>query len=106
GLFLGTAALAKVTVSQDGTKTTYNIHVDDVAFSSFKNSGKKFQRAHLKGVEGYEGVHYDIGAPELPVVRLYVDGEVEVAVSDEAKVWTNKSAAPLMPSQPSRIKQP
>src|SRR5690606_7329310 len=58
------------------------------------------------GVAGYEGIHYEPGKPQLPVVRFYVEGDVEVSVASEEKRWINKTAAPLVPAQPSRVKLP
>ncbi|MCX6124268.1 MAG: C25 family cysteine peptidase, partial [Proteobacteria bacterium] len=97
-------ALAKVTVKKSAHTpdvTTYDFNVEDVIFKTKEIGGKKFSEARLTGIEGYEGVEYELGAPELPVVRLLVVGDVSVKGLSDFQNQSEQIPFALKPSQPS-----
>lgn len=76
------AALASVSISQKGTVRSTEVTIEGVTRENVKAAGQDFTRLQLEGVEGFTGVQYQVGAPELPVVRMYVTGKVEVQFSE------------------------
>lgn len=101
GLFVGTAAFAKVEVSQNGHQTIYDITIDGVDFKPTSLAGMKFVTANLMGVDEFSAIRYDLGKPELPVVRLMLDGIVSVEAQGVAVTSQLLSMAPIKPSQAS-----
>lgn len=78
GLALGLCALSSwgyVNVQDVADARLYDFSVDSLKFSEKKIDGMVYQSAHLVGVEGYEAIHYQVGAPELPVLRFEVVAE-------------------------------
>lgn len=98
---LAPQALSKVDVVNQGEITRYEIQVDDVAFKKTNLGGAEFVEAKLVGVEQYQGIQYEIGSPELPVIRMFVDGDVTVKADSTFSVLNVPTPAPLKPSQPS-----
>ncbi len=97
-----TQAWGRVDVKRTGNIVTYDVTVDDVTFKNVNLGGMDFVEAHLKGVDGYSGVQYQVGHPELPVIRLTVAGNPKVEIShsfDEDSVLLGKKV--IKPSQPS-----
>jgi len=79
-------------------RQTLAFGVDGISFHAVSVGGSRFVQPALRGVEGYQGVRYRPGAPELPAVRIWVEGtriEVEALSS-----WEQGSAgrAPWKPS--------
>jgi hypothetical protein len=60
----------------------------------------------LAGVEGYEGILYREGQPELPVLRFYTTGEVRVDAQDRVQGAQLAAGDRILPSQPPRLKLP
>ncbi len=79
-LLLASSAFAKVEVFEVGSKRTYKVTVDAVTPKTVSIDGKSFQKLDLKGVDGYKGILYKEGEPEVPVVRLVVDGKGPIQV--------------------------
>lgn len=97
-----TQAWGRVEIKRSGNTVTYDVTVEDVAFKGVNLGGMDFVEAHLKGVEGHAGVQYNLGQPEIPVVRFTVIGDVKVQVSrefDQSSILLGKAA--IKPSQPS-----
>lgn len=107
GLVLGLASLAeaKVSINKGALGTTYDVTVDGIDWQDLTLDQKGFVRPVLQGVKGYEGVLFKEGAPAIPVVRFYVDGEVKITAAEPA---ANKISSPkhLVPNQPSVAKRP
>lgn len=104
---LAPAAFAKVSVSTQGNVTTMRFVVDDITFKGAPNpqkSGLALKKAHLIGVDGYEGITFEIGAPEVPVIRFYADGDVSVQMDSQTKAGHLNQAERLAPSQPPHSK--
>lgn len=86
------------------TAERMQITIDDVAFTSSRFTG--FRQARLVGVDDLQATTVEVGEPELPVLRFYVDGDIRVRLGDdliEAKIQGDE---PLVPVQPSRVKTP
>src|SRR3989344_4151218 len=95
---VGNYAQAKVDVIPGRGHTIYQVNIDKVTFRDAEAGGKKFQQAKLVGVDGYEGILYVEGNPELPVVRFLVDGEsANVTVGGAQKMALPKRGIPLKP---------
>jgi hypothetical protein len=70
------AASAAVTKAERVDATVWSVEVEDVTLEA--TSSEQAARLRLIGVDGYEGVRYVVGQPELPVVRFFVEGDVRV----------------------------
>lgn len=80
-LALASMAAGAVTKVQDfGTTVVYEFSVDALDFNSKNFDGEIFNEANLVGVDGYTGVHYEMGAPELPVIRFTVAADSAAAI--------------------------
>ncbi len=101
-------ASAKVTTTQKkiGTQKieTIQVDIDRIDLKPNKIDGKKFVKASLVGVEGHEGVQYQVGSPEIPVVRFLVAGDDIKVSAAEGKIQKSMHAQPLIPNQESAAK--
>jgi hypothetical protein len=98
---MGTVAQAKVFMIEGDNQTTYEFDIDGVYTSPVNVMGKDFLKVELMGVEGYEAVRYSIGKPEIPVIRLIVEGDVAVEAESGAQTGLLKNGMRIKPSQPS-----
>ena len=105
-LFASGVATAKVDVQHRGQQTVYTVAVEGVQFENVTVAGQPYQVAHLAGVAGYEAVDYQVGAPELPVVRFYVRGDAVVTAGHAARTGMLASGAHLKPNLPPHLKVP
>lgn len=104
-VLLSQAAYAKVEVIPGRGHTIYQVNVDKVTFRDAEAGGKKFTEAKLVGVDGYDGILYVEGNPEIPVVRLIVEGENPlVSVGGSRKMALPKRNVQLKPVQASAPK--
>ncbi|MBL6991084.1 MAG: proprotein convertase P-domain-containing protein [Bacteriovoracaceae bacterium] len=102
---------AKVSVTELADKVIYDIEVDGVGASRVKLADADYLKLKFFGVKGFEGIHYKLGHPEIPVLRFYVDadseGDVQVEQLKRFGLQTksrNYLSLDLMPSQESRVK--
>ncbi|MFZ4713325.1 MAG: C25 family cysteine peptidase [Bacteriovoracaceae bacterium] len=77
---LGLALLANTTygsVSMNETATvkTYQLSAEGIELKNKIIEGQAFQVANLVGVDGFTGVRHDVGAPEIPVIRFFVEAK-------------------------------
>lgn len=103
---LSTAASAKVTVIQNKDSTVTHVQIEGVKTGTVVVEGAKFTSLNLEGVNGYEGIDYQIGRPQIPVVRFFVEGEPSVTHSSAKAGAEIESGLKIKPNQPSRIKRP
>lgn len=101
GMMSTSPAMGKVTVSSVGNQTVYDIEIEGVDMAPINIGGKEFVTATLKGVERYQAVKYELGKPEIPVVRLMVDGDVVVQAIGITESGVSDPTKPIRPSQPS-----
>lgn len=101
GALVGTASYGKVEVSHKGDRTIYDITIDGVDLKPVNVRGMKFVKANFRGVDDYSAVRRDLGKPEVPVVRLLLDGKVSVEPIGDKMSRKLLSTLPIMPSQPS-----
>ena len=101
GMMATLPALGKIEVSSSGSQTVYDIKIEGVELKPVNIGGKDFVSARLKGVERFDGVRYDIGKPEVPVVRLIVDGDVTVESLGGMAQASIDASKPIKPSQSS-----
>jgi hypothetical protein len=73
-------AHASIAITPKNNLIIYQIDIEGVEVGKINVWGEEFSKVSLKGVEGYEGVVYDVGRPGVPVVRFYVEGEGEIIV--------------------------
>lgn len=101
GMMSAIPALGAVSVTRQGNQTIYDISVEGVATAPVNLGGKNFVSARLKGVDQFAAIHYDLGKPEVPVLRMVVDGDVVV---EDQSIQVNgllDVGQPIKPSQPS-----
>lgn len=68
-----TATFAITRVQDFGDKVIYEFSVDSLDFESKNFDGEIFNEATLQGVGQYGAIYHEMGAPELPVIRLIVE---------------------------------
>jgi hypothetical protein len=97
------AGINKVT---NGDSTTYQVEINDITL----NKTARGLKVQLHGVKGYQGVWAnEAGAPQLPVVRLYVQADRinDISVSaDYSKLASKSLSQDIIPTQPSMVKLP
>ncbi len=98
---LSSTGLAAVTVGVDGDKTVYDVRLDAPEFETVTVHGRSFVKARLRGAKGFEGIRFEEGRPELPVVRFVLDGDVQVEVDSVRLQGVIENGLQLRPSQPS-----
>jgi subtilisin-like proprotein convertase family protein len=86
------------------TEDRLHITVEGVEVSPSREAG--YQQARLVGVDELQALSTEVGAPELPVLRFYVDGDVEIRARGEVREAKLEGNLPLVPVQPSRVKTP
>ncbi len=99
------AAMASVDVQTSGNQRTTILTLDGLSFSTQQTERGLFAKATLQGVDGYQGVDYEIGKPLVPVIRLYVQGDVSVDYA-KSELLTMRQQPRLMPAQPPLVKLP
>ena len=84
------ASWGRVEITKSIYDTTYKFEVEKVNVANTKLAGQNFSKLSLVGVDGFTGIHYERGLPEIPVISFYVfaDSEQDVQVYLER----NKSA--------------
>ncbi|MBI2519185.1 MAG: hypothetical protein HYV97_02160 [Bdellovibrio sp.] len=65
-------AFSYVHVHNAGNKIVYDFVAEGISVDSKSVDGQEFRVAHLVGVDKYSGIHYEIGSPEVPVIRFNV----------------------------------
>ena len=93
-------AQASVVRTDEGMQIT----IDAVDFTASRYPG--FQQARFRGVDSLQATTIEVGAPELPVLRFYVDGDVRIRLGDDLVEAKIQGDEPLVPVQPSRLKVP
>jgi subtilisin-like proprotein convertase family protein len=101
GMMPTLAAYSAVQESRQGRITTFDITLDGVDFNPVNIGGKQFMSATIKGAPSLSAVRYEIGKPELPVLRLMVDGDVKVQVDSTLLKSSTPIDFPIKPSQAS-----
>ena len=94
----------KVTVSKGGEEQTFDFQIDGTSFRSEVVGGQAFNHVVLEGLAGYEAIDFAPGAPQLPVVRFYVDGAVSISATEGGGKATLTSELPVVPSLRSAAK--
>lgn len=93
-LFLSFSVFSKVSVWDKGGTLYYDFEVEGVNYVPVSIDGRPFQRAQLLGIDGYQGIIYQLGKPEIPVIRFYVDArydkDISISSRDEQGGWVKK----------------
>lgn len=92
---------AKVSVSQLKDDIVYDIEIEGLQTNQKSIANEKFQEIRLLGVDEYAAIDYELGHPELPVIRMIVDGDVSVEVGSYTIEGVFERNIPVKPSQPS-----
>ena len=71
--FLPFCSYSYVKIESRGNKQVYDFVVDNIKFENKKVDDNHFVVATLEGVEGYSGINYELGSPEVPVIRFNVE---------------------------------
>lgn len=106
GLWIATLIAMAVNAQAAVQRTADAMHItiEGVEIANSRYPG--YKQARLLGVDEIEAVAGNVGDPELPVLRFYVDGDIRIQIGDEHRYSRLTDAEPLVPVQPSRIKRP
>jgi len=105
---LAANVLGRVEVSQHGDLINYEFSDLSISTESLTIEGSDFIRTKLVGANDYEAILFELGMPEIPVIRFYApQGEVEVILGDEKDFGQPKRlASNLVPNLESLEKIP
>ena len=93
-------SFAKVEITQNQDLTEYRFNVEDLLASESKNNEEQaFVRLSLKGVEGYQGIEFEVGKPEIPVIRILLQGNVDAQMVRELTSKKKLMSNPIWPNQ-------
>ena len=98
---VSTITHAKVSITEGEHETTYNIEIEGVSMNPVTLDGRDYLQAELLGVNGLGAIRYSEGRPEIPVVRLIVEGDVSVETGSTTQTGMLKSGLQIKPSQSS-----
>ena len=86
--------LGRVEVSQQGDLINYEFSDLSISTENLTIEGSEFIRTKLVGADDYEAILFELGMPEIPVIRFYApQGEVEVVLGDEKDFGQPKGLA-------------
>lgn len=105
-LLLTTSAFAEVSLEHTKDTIIYNFNIEQFTFSKIKINNKYFNKINLAGVEKYQALKYNVGSPELPVLRLLVPALPEVISETKNLLIKNSNNLPMAPAQAPRLKKP
>lgn len=77
---LAPSVRAAVEVEPSPERTVYHFHLGEPTFSLVEIEGAPLWKAQLSGAYPFDAVLYEIGRPELPAIRFFLDGEGEITV--------------------------
>ncbi len=98
-------AFASVHVETIQNNLIYKFQVEGLKKIKTDN-GLRFE---LQGVGSYQAIHYEVGSPELPVIRMNVmaDSEKDITIAvDKSQIKSQEVDGFIMPSQESLVKIP
>ncbi len=104
------ASWGSVKISKTIYDTTYKFEVEKVNVANTKLAGQNFSKLSLVGVDGFTGIHYERGLPEIPVISFYVfadsDQDIQVYLERNKSAQDEVSALSheIVPSQDSLAK--
>lgn len=108
GRRLCAAALAVIAVNAQAavlrTADAMQITIDGIEITPSRYPG--YKQARLLGVDDLQATTVNVGAPELPVLRFYVDGDIRIQVRGERRYARLVDAEPLVPVQAPQVKLP
>ena len=103
--FISFSTFSKVVVTKGESFDDYYFKVDNLKLTSVTLNNKSFNRVKLDGVEGFDGIMYQKGFPEIPVIRIMVDvddnSDIEINFSKNKAQSFFKSKISIVPSQES-----
>ena len=86
---LSSIAHSHVSITETKTTQNFSFSVEDIKLDNKIIEGQNFQVANLVGVDGFAGVRHDVGAPEIPVIRFYVQANK----ASDIKITTDQAKA-------------
>ena len=96
---------ATVKIENLSSETRYHFTIDSVNFITQNVGGQDFSKAKFVGVNGHQGIMFDKGRPEIPVIRLSVfaenDEDIQIFFDENKNIQENNLDRPLYPSQES-----
>lgn len=104
--FASGVANGKVSITEQNGTTVTHVTIDDVQTQTVSIEGAAFTSLKLKGVEGHEGIDYQVGRPRIPVVRLFVNSEPKITHAAAKGGAEIESGLKIEPNQPPRVKRP
>jgi hypothetical protein len=103
-------AMATVSMKETMSSKMFQFAVDSIQLKNKIIEGQAFQVAGLVGVDGFTGVRHEVGAPEIPVIRFFVEAnsasDIQVTPSMMKSVASYNLQTELKPSLESVEKVP
>lgn len=97
-MLLALPSLAKVIEKDSSKQLNLQFDLDDSVVKEIQKNSQTLSQVELKVPAKYQGIYYKVGAPQIPVVRIYFFGEAEVQVEESKGLGTFFLKAPLMPN--------
>ena len=69
------SAFSSVKITEGLNTRHFDFSVDSLKLQTKTIEGETFDEANLVGVDGYTGIKYELGSPEVPVIRFFVKAE-------------------------------
>ena len=99
---LAPSAFASVSISKNAGFKNYSFSVDGIKTATKEIDGVAYQTADLIGVKGFEAINYEVGSPEVPVIRFMVEAkdasDIRVTVRNANNIRSYSLAKTLKPS--------
>jgi len=97
-----------VTITKQGNTVFYDFTDISLETQQVAIEGQSFSKVNLQGVDEFGAIKYELGMPEIPVVRVYVPaGEVEIQIADSKRPSPSiKLAHDIVPNLESQEKIP
>jgi hypothetical protein len=103
-------AVATVSMKETMSSKMYQFAVDSIQLKNKVIEGQAYQVASLVGVDGFTGVRHEVGAPEIPVIRFFVEAnsaqDIQVSPSSMKSVASYNLKSELKPALESVEKVP
>jgi hypothetical protein len=90
-LFFSFPVFSIVNIQENASQKAYEFSVDSIKFEKRNVDGNEFSSAKLEGLENYTGIFYQLGYPEIPVIRFSVLAQSSKDIQIETQYLKNSN---------------